>query len=140
MEVVLYPEEVSERGAFYEALMFGAHLFWVATHAYQDDSGKWLPKTVPGTYTCVRGKHTIPNGRQFYTFEVTGVEGHSGILFVHTGNRPQVDSEGCYLCGRGLGFLDGSRCVIASQDAYDNIFTPKFKGVESFQLTVKDLP
>jgi len=55
------------------------------SHAYDDGAGGGEPKVPNGTYTCVRGTHQLEHGAPFETFEITGVEGHSGILF-HIGN------------------------------------------------------
>lgn len=57
-------------------------------HAYpirNRESIDYAPKIPNGIYTCVRGMHQLEHGWPFETFEVTGVAGHSGILF-HIGN------------------------------------------------------
>lgn len=118
-------------GAFYEVTDGGKHLMWVATHTYGDQ-----PKTPAGTYTCRRGTHMIPTGERFDTFEVLEVPGHAGILFVHPGNLPQHDSDGCFLCGRSLGYVDGQRAVIISREAFNKVFTPHMAGVDEFELEV----
>lgn len=131
MKVTCHPLEIGPRGAFYSVDVEGVFLMYVATHTYQD-----APKTPAGTYTCKRGKHVIPTGEAFDTFEVMGVPGHTGILFVHPGNLPQVDSDGCYLCGKALGYVNNQRAVIMSRDAFEHVFTPKFAGVDEFQLEI----
>jgi len=55
------------------------------------------PKIPDGSWTCIRGDHTLKFGVPIHTFEVRGVSGHWGLLF-HTGNRPK-DSNGCILVG-----------------------------------------
>lgn len=66
-------------------------------HAYVQPDGSWEPKIPPGTYICIRGIHCLSNGIPFETFEITGVEGHTGLLF-HCGNT-NAASEGCVCTG-----------------------------------------
>lgn len=93
------------------------------------------PKLSPGTYTCVRGKHQLLDGKPpFVTFEITGVPDFQGnkvtkILF-HTGNW-NVDSEGCVI----LGCLLGQGCVLESKIAFDR-FMDLQTGCDSFTLVV----
>lgn len=136
--MILEPIEVSERGAFYDVMKDdGSHVMVVGTHTYQQPDGSWLPKTPPGTYSCLRGKHQIPTGEWFDTFEVLGVPGHVGILFVHPGNLPQRDSQGCYICGAGMGYLNNQRDVIVSRNTFEKVFLPLMAGVTGFQLEVR---
>lgn len=137
--ITLEAAEISARGAFYSVRDAERFLFWVATHTYQQADGTWLPKTPAGTYTCQRGAHEIPTGEKFDTFEVLNVPGHTGILFVHPGNLPERDSDGCFICGRALGYLDNQRDVIMSRECFEKVFTPTFAGVDSFQLTIKEV-
>jgi len=112
----------------------GEVLMRTLEHAYQDEGTQaWAPKIPPGTYTCVRGTHELKNGVPFTTYEVTGVEGHSGILF-HKGNWDK-DSEGCILCG--LEFADSSRGKMVTQSAvaFDK-FMELQAGVDLFYLKV----
>lgn len=70
-------------------------------HAYGSDVQGWLPKILPGTYTCKRSMHRLHGmTHDFETFEVMGVAGHSGLLF-HWGNYNR-DSEGCILTGEDI--------------------------------------
>lgn len=70
-------------------------------HAFENASGNFFPKLPRGyTYTCVRGMHQLEHGPPFETFEITGVPGHSGILF-HVGNYNR-DSDGCCLLGESI--------------------------------------
>lgn len=89
-------------GIFYELSADGVRLCDVLSHAYDDGVGGYAAKTRPGTYVMRRGMHQLQKHDgtltpPFETFEVTGVEGHSGILF-HTGNK-NADSNGCNLPG-----------------------------------------
>ena len=70
----------------------------------------------------------------FETFEVLGVEGHTGLLF-HWGNFNR-DSEGCILTGEEDFTSDsGERMVTASRKAFAE-FMDMQKGVDSFLLAV----
>jgi Family of unknown function (DUF5675) len=87
------------------------------------------PKLPAGTYKCVRGKHQLHGGIPFETFEVTGVAGHSGILF-HVGNYNK-DSDGCILLGAGTlpGMITNSRLAFA-------LFMDSLRGINEFTLEV----
>lgn len=143
--------EISERGSFAEVLdESGAHFFWTAEHSYRQADGSWAPKVGAATYQCQRGIHQIPTGERFDTFEVLSVPGHVGILFVHPGNLPQVDSDGCFIAGRSLGWLTpkgekvAQRAVIMSRDVIDTperkpgIWTVRMRGIDTFTLIVND--
>jgi Family of unknown function (DUF5675) len=124
-------------GIFSE-LYNGQDLFCVTLeHAYPNDAS-WLPKIPRGsTYTCVRGMHSLEHynsGFTFATFEVTGVTGHSGILF-HPGNFNK-DSNGCILTGKQL-MQDGADWYIShSQETFAN-FLKALEGIDEFQLRVE---
>lgn len=107
----------------------------VCTHAYGDIDGKWTPKVPPGVYKCVRGVHQLDHGGPFETFEITGVPGHSGILF-HVGNWPQVNSDGCMLLGLRRGVLDDRPAVCASAQAFAS-FMSFFAHEDEFDLEVR---
>lgn len=103
-------------------------------HAFQGIGADWdyHPLIPPGIYTCVRGMHQLAHGDPFEAFEITGVAGHSGLLF-HAGNF-NCDSHGCVLCGQeikrmgdGIAILTGSRNAFAA-------FMNRLTNVEAFQL------
>lgn len=111
-------------------------------HAYpvQSDgilsSTVFAPKIPVGTYTCVRGTHqlkptpTHPNPTPFETFEITGVEGHTNLLF-HVLNF-NSESEGCI----GLGLeRDGCKDILHSGAAFEK-FMEAQTGVNTFTLTI----
>lgn len=104
-------------------------------HAYGDGTGGWQPKVPSGMYTCVRGTHTLHNGIPFETFEITGVGGHSGILF-HAGNWNK-DSEGCVLVGHTVATDQntGDEMITGSRDQFAQ-WMARLEGVDSFQLEV----
>lgn len=103
-------------------------------HAYLSEFG-YDPKIPSGTYLCVRGTHALKNGVPFETFEVTGVAGHTGILF-HCGNFDN-DSEGCVLVGDAIAETGSVERITNSRDTFDKLKT-LWNGLSSFHLTVSD--
>lgn len=108
-------------------------------HAYEG-AGGWIPKIPKGTYTCRRGLHRLHGMTEaFETFEITGVEGHSDLLF-HWGNFNK-DSEGCVLLGDALAKNGptGTQMILHSRDTFAK-FMRLQDGVEEFQLVVTLAP
>lgn len=87
------------------------------------------PKLPPGLYKCVRGVHRL-HSASIETFEITGVPGHTGILF-HCGNS-QNDSAGCVLLGDRIGTM----CILDSRPTF-NRFMDLQAGINEFNLTVE---
>ena len=110
----------------------GVVLCRTLSHAYQQDDGSWLPKVPPGRYLCVFGQHQLTHG-PIQTFEITGVPGHSGILF-HPGNS-NGDSEGCELPGQAFAILGSESWMVRSEAAWLDLLSSQ--GTESFWLTVE---
>lgn len=113
------------------------------SHAYQQPDGSYLPIVQPGTYTCVRGIHKLEDGIPFETFEITGVEGHSGLLF-HPGNF-QKDSKGCTLVGASRIRYDSNHDgqitemddeMITQSKVTFEAWMKRLNGVNSFMLQV----
>ncbi len=103
-------------------------------HAYANDAGGFEPKIPPGVYTCVRGPHRLHGmNEDFITFEITGVEGHTNLLF-HWGNWNK-DSDGCVLTGKDELQLKDQDMIEHSKDAFSNLMELE-KNVDSFPLTV----
>ncbi len=88
-----------------------------------------LPKLPPGTYLCRRGEHRLKHGPKFITFEITGVDGHFGILF-HVANWAH-ELDGCV----AVGTRRGRECVLASRQAFAK-FMALQEGVDEFLLVV----
>ena len=104
------------------------------SHAFYNN-GTYQPIVKQGTYTCVRGTHQLANGVPFETFEITGVEGHSGLLF-HAGNFNK-DSEGCTLLGKAIADqADGAEMITDSKATFAAFMT-MLSGVDTFSLTVE---
>ena len=76
------------------------------------------------------------NGVEFSTFEITGVAGHSGILF-HAGNFNK-DSDGCVLIGKQIipNPADPSTEMITGSKQEFAQWLARLEGVVSFQLEV----
>lgn len=130
--------EMGARGCFAQILdEVGNVTMWTGEHCYQQADGTWAPKTLAGTYTCKLGQHILPTGEKLETYEVLGVEGHTGILFVHPGNLPQIDSNGCFICGQSMGFVGSARAVIMSRIAFHS-FQDRMRGIDTFELTITD--
>lgn len=99
-------------------------------HAYDDGTGTFKPKIIDGTHLCVRGNHLLHGmTTPFSTFEITGVPGHSNLLF-HWGNYNK-DSDGCVL----LGEAEVGDMVTNSRDTFEK-FIALEAGLNEFNLTV----
>lgn len=103
-------------------------------HAYCTDL-YYEPKIPAGTFLCVRGTHSLHNGIPFETFEVTGVPGHTGLLF-HAGNF-DADSEGCILVGEAIAQKGSAEMITNSRATLDK-FLALQSGINQFTLTVSD--
>ena len=103
-------------------------------HAYWSGT-EWQPKIPPGFYTCVRGLHRLASMTEdFETFEITGVQGHTNLLF-HAGNFNK-DSEGCMLCGQEVAEGAGAEMVTNSRVTFAK-FMGLQEGCTTFQLEVR---
>lgn len=110
-------------------------------HAYPDEADNmcnYQPKLQAGEYKCVRGTHQLSgNSSKFETFEITGVSGHSGILF-HVGNFNK-DSDGCVLIGdktiKACSAANSTLMVTNSKVAFAKLMK-LLENVDSFTLIV----
>ena len=107
------------------------------SHAFPSDvSGStYVPIVMPGTYTCQRGTHQLDSGDPFETFEILGIEGHSGLLF-HPGNYNK-DSKGCTLLGEAIAEYDaeGDEMVTNSKATF-KAWMSRLGQVNTFTLFV----
>lgn len=93
MQLTLTRRDFTPDGIFSELTDDRGKISFVTLeHSYD---GK--PKLYDGTFKCVKGTHELHDCIPFQTFEITGVTGHTGILF-HVGNFNK-DSDGCVLVG-----------------------------------------
>ena len=135
MDLLLTRVHVGPEGAFGTLSPLGKPPFVLTIErTYPATADSWTVKVPPGTYSCVRGIHQLKNGPPFSTFEITGVSGHSNILF-HTGNT-ELDSEGCVLLGLTFGAINGERGVLQSKSAFV-LFMARQANLREFTLTVK---
>ncbi len=102
-------------------------------HSFISESGNnvYGPKIPPGQYLCVRGTHQLEHGGPFSTFEITGVPGHSGLLF-HVGNFNK-DSDGCVLLGESVDLVDA---MITNSVATFAEFMANVKDLNSFTISI----
>lgn len=113
----------------------GTRLAFTLEHAYLSDLGIYNPKIPSGQYVCVKGVHRLESMKNdFTTFEVTGVENHSNLLF-HMGNF-QTDSRGCILLGRSIQEFKGHLMVTSSDETFI-AFMSRLAGVSEFTLDVR---
>lgn len=96
------------------------------------DNQKRLSCIPSGSYVCRR----VDSPKFGDTFEVTGVQGRSHILF-HTGNVME-DSEGCILVGEQFETLGGRPAVLSSKKGFRE-FMERLEGVEAFTLHIINL-
>ena len=91
------------------------------------------PKIPDGKYLCVRSMHRLHGMTQdFETFMITGVAGHTDLLF-HWGNYNE-DSDGCVLTGNKCVMSD--RLMVTDSRETFAKFMAIQQGVDSFSLTV----
>ena len=130
MTLYLCREEKREDGIFSELRdESGKVLFQTLDHSYD-----CVPKLFDGTFKCVRGMHRLEGmTSDFETFEITGVTGHTDILF-HSGNWNK-DSAGCVLLGLGIAQSPQGQMLTSSHQAFAE-FIELTKGIDSFTLVV----
>lgn len=116
---------------------YGANMYCTLEHAYPivPDGGSastnYAPKLPNGIYECIRGMHQLQDMiAPFETFEITGVPGHTNILF-HSGNF-NSDSAGCVLLGMAR---IGNSEITSSKIAFQK-FMEEMTGIDSFELEV----
>lgn len=122
-------------GAFGLLFLDGAPVAVTCERSYpvveSKPDGLQFVKIPPGVYRCER---TWFQRGAYETFEITGVTGHSRLLF-HCGNS-ETDSEGCVLVGRRFGVIDHRPAVLESSVAF-SMWMYALRGVPSFRLEVR---
>lgn len=135
MDLTLRRLSIEDQGAFsYLLTSLGSQIACTVERTF-GELGAPAVVLQPGEYVCVRGEHSLDGIHRFETFEVTGVSGHSGILF-HSGNW-ETDSKGCIIVGEAFGTLGERKAVVRSVSAF-HTFLDRERDVESFMLTVED--
>lgn len=118
------------------------------THAFKQPDGTYRPIVRAGVYECVRGIHHLQKEGgpliEIETFEVTGVAGHSGIVF-HWGNFGS-DSKACFCTGRKVvriaqdrDGVDGPDEMVTESRASFAAFMAAQVGINRFRLIVEEL-
>lgn len=134
MDLTLKRTDSTADGIFSDLLdPSGNRIACTLEHAYDSGhgDGSYAAKVQPGTYKCVRGQHQLHGMKfPFTTFEITGVVGHTDILF-HVGNYNR-DSEGCVLLGDAISPVN---TLVGSKDAF-NRFMLLLTDIDNFKLTV----
>lgn len=116
-----------EEGIFGAILHLGIPFAVTLEHSYGTES-----KIPAGTYTCVATKY---HKGGYQTFEITGVAGHSRLLF-HKANF-ESDLEGCVGIGEGFTKLDGRLAISQSGSGFAE-FMEKVGHLPSFQAKFED--
>lgn len=139
MNLKLIRKNFRQDGIFGELHDETGNLFCVTLeHSYIDVQNKFVPKVPVGLYECVRGPHRLDGmAKDFETFEVTNVQGHTNIL-IHTGNFG-IDSHGCILVGEAIA-PDGAEEMITNSKATFAKFMTLQNGIDSFFLEVENMP
>lgn len=121
----------SKEGIFGELLRNGIHVAFTLEHSYN-----LVPKLAPGTYTCIRGMHTLHSTptpfEAFMVQDVPDFDGHPVInILIHFGNYNQ-DSDGCILIGK----TTSPDMIGHSREAFKD-FMNSLSGINQIQLIVK---
>jgi hypothetical protein len=107
-------------------------------HAFQfpdTPAGLWEPVIKKGSYICVRGNHRLDGmTHDFETFEVTGIVGHTGVIF-HWGNWNK-DSKACILLGASIVDSPSGKMVTDSVKTFQRFMAGQ-DDIDRFQLTVE---
>lgn len=132
---LLATDEIRPDGVFSTLYQNGEKLCVTLEHAFEDADGNFAPKLPRGaTYSCKRGTHQLEHGGPFVTFEITGVAGHSGILF-HIGNFNK-DSDGCVLVGENVHTESSAWWIDDSLVTFQKLMAA-LADVDEFDLTVE---
>jgi hypothetical protein len=131
MDLVLKRNQYREDGIFGEITdANGEVVALTLEHAFDDGADGWKALIPQGTYSCVRGEHYLHGmTKPFFTFEVSGVDGHAGLLF-HWGNY-NYQSSGCILLGDKV-----SNSMLLNSKITFQRFMDTQKGLLLFQLLV----
>jgi hypothetical protein len=135
MNLVMLRETYDKDGIFSQ-LWLGDEMAVTLEHSYWIGD-TWVAKIPLGEFVCVRGQHRLHGmNEDFETFEITGIEGHSNLLF-HWGNFNK-DSEGCVLLGEKITDIGGSKMVTNSRMVFRK-FMQLQAGIDSFSLKVEEM-
>lgn len=122
----LQTTSIEDEGCF-GILKNGSNALCLTLERTFDDVRPIIPA---GTFNCVK---TVFVRGGYGTFEITGVEGHTRLLF-HRGNV-ETDSLGCILLGTTRGELNGEEAILGSAAAFAK-FWNLVQNEDSFDLEV----
>ena len=133
-EINLVRKNIDGSGCFSEMTdVDGVFLYFAGEHAYEQEDRSFLPKIPNGKWQFVR--YFSPH-HGYEVFMCNSIPGHD-FIEIHIGNYPQIDSDGCIILGKGLGFTtNGSRIIQQSKLAFQE-FMGLQKDVNSFILNVE---
>ena len=126
--IVIKRVAILEEGAFGVMLMLGTP-FAVTLERTFDDGQPVIPA---GRYVCKPRRY---NRGGYQTYEITGVEGHSLLLF-HKANW-ETDLEGCVGIGESFETLDGRIGIAQSSKGFIE-FMDKVGDLPSFSTEFQD--
>ena len=128
MKLTLKRFEFSPSETIGQLYIDGEEFCFILERAWMDNKPE--VSCIPlGKYICKR----VNSPKYGNTFEVTGVEGRTDILF-HYGNF-WYNSLGCLICGTDVGYIDGVRAVLNSRRAFNN-FIGRTDEVNEFELEI----
>lgn len=117
-----------DEGVFGAILHLGVPFGVTLEHSFADNQ----PIIPAGVYQCVATKY---HKGGYPTFEITGIAGHSRLLF-HKGNV-ESDLQGCVAIGEAFSTLDG-KLSIAQSGAGFGEFMQKVGHLPGFQVKFED--
>ena len=130
IDLLLYRVASNGKGTF--GVLLWRHQPFALSLEDQWKNNKRRMSCIPaGTYSCKR----VNSPKFGDTFEVTGVQGRTHILF-HKGNTHK-DTEGCILIGEEFGSLNGEPAVLASRKGFVE-FQKLTSNLDSFILGIRD--
>ena len=122
-----------KRVALLEEGCFGVILHLGVPFAVTLERTFGLDTVIPaGVYDCVARRY---NRGGYETFEITGVIGHSLLLF-HKGNW-ETDLQGCVAIGESFAVLDGRLAIAQSGDGFAE-FMRKVGDLPTFKVEFED--
>jgi len=131
IQVRLIRLETNPEYGTFGVLIFNGEVFCVTLEPYSRNNQVSISNIPAQQYIC-RRFNSFSFGE---TFEVTGVQDRSQILF-HKGNFA-VNTKGCIILAESFGKIKGDRAVLNSGKTFE-LFMLKLVGIESFLLTIKE--
>lgn len=131
MIVRLVRLETNYRYGTFGTLMLDNEVFCVTLEPYDRNNAKFISNIPAQQYLCKK----IKSPRYGRTFEITGIQGRSNVLF-HAGNY-SYNTRGCIILAQHYGKIQGVRAILNSGDTFRK-FMKKVGHLKSFQLTITE--